>query len=226
VTEGGRTAAEELDARLSYLAHELLNPLSVAKGYASLLKDGATGADETVRSFAARVCENLEVAVLLMERLRDASADAADLRLDRSPLDLVDLVRVTVEDLGETVVADRRVELALPDRPVIVEADPVRLRQVVFNLLVHAVRSSPAGTAVRVAVEEQPVQVSVHAPGAVVDAEELARSFEVGPDGLPPSPGVTLGLHVSRRVAEAHGGSLRVEAIGSGAQVVLGLPSP
>jgi two-component system, OmpR family, sensor kinase len=225
VTGREHTPAAELEARLSYLAHELLNPLSVAKGYASLLKDGATDADETVRSFAARVCENLEVAVLLMQRLRDGGADV-DLQLDRGPLDLVDLVRATSTALGDTVAADRPVELDVPDDPVTVEGDPVRLRQVLFNLLLHAARSSPAGTPLRVTLDRRPIQLAVHAPAAIVDAEELERSFAVRDDGLPPATGPALGLHVSRRLAEAHGGSLRVEAVGSGAQVVVGLPSP
>jgi signal transduction histidine kinase len=219
---------DEVAQRLSYVAHELLNPLAIAQGYASLLVDHTAGADDTVRQFAERVSQNVEVAVLLMQRLRDSVGDPAALTLERTPLDVRGVVHDTVTDLATTIAAGHPIEIDLPDVPVRVEGDEARLRQVLFNLVSNGAKYSrdEAPIEVNVSVGEQ-ATVEVRNHGFGVAPDDAERLFELGVRGgdRHARGGLGVGLYVSRVIAEAHGGSLRVEpAEVQGSRFILDLP--
>jgi signal transduction histidine kinase len=220
---------DDLDARLSFVAHELLNPLAIAQGYASLLKDASSSADESVKRLAERVSHNVELTVLLLQRLRDSAGSAEDLTLERHRLDVGQLVRSTAEDLATTVVADHPVEIHVPNEAIVVDADATRLRQILFNLLSNGAKYSPSGAPIKISVSTTgtaaTVEVRNHGFGvAPGDAEHL---FEKGARGVDDNgrPGLGVGLYVSRLIAEAHDGSLRVEpAEVEGSRFILDLP--
>jgi signal transduction histidine kinase len=221
-------SSDEVAQRLSYVAHELLNPLAIAQGYASLLVDHAAGADDTVRQFADRVSQNVEVAVLLMQRLRDSVADPTALALQRTPLDVRGVVRDTVADLATTIAAGHPVEVDLPDTPVLVDGDELRLRQILFNLVANGAKYSQHESPIEVNVslgEQATVEVRNHGFGVAPDDAE--RLFELGARGGDSHgrAGLGVGLYVSRVIAEAHGGSLRVEPADiQGSRFILDLP--
>jgi signal transduction histidine kinase len=223
--DGARPDA--VDARLSFVAHEVLNPLAIAQGYARLLEAEAAGVDETLRGLAERVARNVEVAVLLLGSLRDAGGCPEELRLERQRLDLVALVRDTVEDLASTVAADHPVELHVPDEAVDVVGDPTRLRQVVFNLVSNGARYSGAGAPIHVAVTvDDTVTLEVRDHGRGVAPGDVERLFRCGTRGVADArQGLGIGLYVSRLIAEAHDGSLTLEPAGDeGARCLLRLP--
>jgi signal transduction histidine kinase len=218
---------DEFARRFSMVAHELLNPLAVAQGYASLLRDEASQADDAVRRFADRVSHNLEVAVLLVQRLRDSALDPDELHLERRPLDVREVVRDTVEDLAATVAASHPVEVDVPDGPVMIDADETRLRQILFNLVANGAKYSRSGELIQVGVsatDRATIEVRNHGFGvAPDDAERLFERGERGPDTQ--GSGLGVGLYISRLIAEAHGGSLRVEpAEIQGSRFILDLP--
>jgi two-component system, OmpR family, sensor kinase len=220
---------DEVAQRLSSVAHELLNPLAVAQGYASLLVDHTAGADETVRQFAQRVSQNVEVAVLLMQRLRDSVGDPTALTLQRSPLDMREVVHDTVTDLAATIAAGHPIEVDLPGTPVLVDGDETRLRQVLFNLVSNGAKYSPDESPIEVNLsvgELATVEVRNHGFGVAPD--DVERLFELGARGGEGHGrgGSGVGLYVSRIIAEAHGGSLRVEpAEIQGSRFILDLPT-
>jgi signal transduction histidine kinase len=228
MSAGAADADEEFDARFSFVAHELLNPLSVAQGYASLLKDEASAADEVVRTFAERVSHNLEVAVLLLQRLRDTAGKPDELRLERRRMDLATLARSTVQDLANTIALDHPTEIHQPDHAVMVDGDATRLRQILFNLISNGAKYSPSGAPITVTVtagDRATIEVRNHGFGvAPGDAERLFQrgvrsEADIG------RPGLGVGLYVSRLIAEAHGGSLGVEpAEVEGSRFILDLP--
>jgi signal transduction histidine kinase len=228
MTASADEVPDEVAERLSFVAHELLNPLAIAQGYASLLVDHTSDADGAVRQFAQRVSQNVEVAVLLMQRLRDATADPGELPLHRAPLDLRGVVRDTVTDLAATIAADHPVEVAVPDAPVVVDGDATRLRQILFNLVSNGAKYSVHGAPIEVNVSvasQATVEVRNHGFGVAPDDAE--RLFEMGARGRDDQgrPGLGVGLYVSRVIAEAHGGSLRVEpADVEGSRFLLDLP--
>jgi signal transduction histidine kinase len=228
MTTPAQPPPDEVAQRLSVVAHELLNPLAIAQGYASLLVGHTADADDDVRLFAERVSQNVEVAVLLMQRLRDSVADPAALTLERAPLDVRELVSGTVADLAATIAAGRSVDVDLPDTPVVVDGDATRLRQILFNLVSNGAKYSPAEAPIEVNVslgDQATVEVRNHGFGVAPDDAE--RLFELGARGTDSHgrAGLGAGLFVSRLIAEAHGGSLRVEpAEVEGSRFILDLP--
>jgi signal transduction histidine kinase len=116
----------------------------------------------------------------------------------------------------------------MPEHPVLVNADPTRIAQVVGNLVSNALKHS-GGQSVRVAIAEQPrdVVLSVADDGAGIPAEELGAIFEPFGRGRTATnrPGSGLGLFIVRQIVEAHGGDVHVHsAPGSGTRFDVRLP--
>jgi signal transduction histidine kinase len=225
----GDVAGPEVEERLALVAHELLTPLVVAQGYTSLLADLLGDRGDDSGEFALGAARNLDLAMLLLQRLRDTSA-SEELELDRTDVDLSAVVVQIVTDLSTTVAADHPVSHHTPDGSVRVTADEVRLRQVLFNLLVNAAKYSDAGAPIEVTLHADDgagfalIEVRNHGFGvAPADAERL---FEKGARGEGEGPsGLGVGLFISRVIAEAHGGSLHVEpAEKRGSRFLLRLP--
>src|SRR5581483_6800930 len=135
--------------------------------------------------------------------------------------DLLATVRASV-DAAQEVSDEHRVELEAPEEPVVAFFDPDRLEQVVQNLLLNAIKYSPAGGLVRVRVEEHPneVWIAVTDEGIGITAEVMPRLFgrfyradEARQRRL---PGLGLGLFVTRSLVEAHGGRIWAESAGAG----------
>jgi signal transduction histidine kinase len=214
--------------QLSIAAHELLNPLAIADGYAQLLAEAVDDARVDVPEFARRVSRNLELTRMVLQRIRDSELAPNQLALATERFDLASLVAEAADDLAVTVAASRPLDLEPAEVPLHVVADPARIRQVLFNLVSNASRYSPAGSPIHLRVRGAPhaiVEVRDHGRG--IPPAEVERLFGRGQrlerDGR--SRGLGLGLHVSRTIARAHGGELRFEpAQPHGSRFLLELP--
>jgi two-component system OmpR family sensor kinase len=149
----GRRAASE--ARLRRFAadasHELRTPLSAIRGYAELaLRHPGPVPPEVTHALSRVQSESARMTVLVDELLLLARLDAGR-PLEREP---VDLSRLTIETISDAQVAraDHRWRLELPDEPVVVEGDQLRLHQVLANLLSNAGKHTPPGSTVSVAL--------------------------------------------------------------------------
>jgi signal transduction histidine kinase len=216
-----------VDQKLALLAHELLNPLSVAQGYAGLALEQAD-ADPVLRELIASVGRNVDLAVLLLQRLRDSALDD-ELQLETAPLDLNALVASAVQDMAATVAADHPVTFTGPPEAVPIEGDASRVRQILFNLISNAAKYSDPGAAINVTLtvgERATIEIRNHGLGVAPDDAE--RMFERGSRGRSTvGQGLGVGLFVSRRIAEAHGGVLHVRpAPLAGSIFILTLPLP
>lgn len=227
----GGVPEREVEERFALVAHELLGPLVVAQGYSSLLSDLLADRDDGADELAQGAARNLELAMLLLQRLRDSAASVGDLDLERSELDLGAVVARIVTDLSTTVAADHPVSFEAPAGAVKVSADEVRVRQVLFNLLVNAAKYSESGAPIRVSLRVDGTagvaSVEVRNHGFGVAPEDAERLFEKGARGGAEGPaGLGVGLYISRMIAEAHGGSLHVEpAEVRGSRFILRLPA-
>jgi CheY-like chemotaxis protein len=208
-------------AELSVMTHELMNPLAVIEGFASLLERRPDAfAPETVSEHAAIIGRSARQLRALLQNVTDARRlEVGDLVLHYDDVDVVALVREVAQDIAVVEAPD----------PVTARVDPVRLRQVVTNLVSNAVKFSPRDappTEVRVVSEDGWVRVSVrdHGPGIPVErrGELFQRFSRLGAT----VKGMGLGLYISRGIARAHGGDLRLveTASGPGATFELRLP--
>jgi signal transduction histidine kinase len=206
---------------LNDVSHELRTPLSVIAGNLEAMIDGVHPADE------AHLTAILEQAVV-MERLIDdlrtmALSEAGTLPLHREPTDpdvLIDEVVRSFAGAGGT--ADVTVTADVPSDLPIIDVDPVRLREVLANLVGNAVRHAPSRGTVVVRAR---VAGGVDGPGDRLEIRVIDSGRGIDPDVLPHvfdrfvkgagSTGSGLGLSIARYLVAAHGGTLEVEATGS-----------
>ncbi len=237
--EMANSLAHQQEQQLAFLAgvaHELRNPLSALKLSTALLpgRDGAPLTQERMERTLALVGRQVERLDRMVGDLLDSTRIEAG-KLDLHP-ELRDARGLTQEVVEIYRFADSGhvLQLSLPDTPVLVRVDPVRLEQVLHNLVSNALKYSPAGSRVGVAVhrEGDEARLSVTDEGIGISEDEkrlLFAPFQRAGNAKRRAPGVGLGLSVARRIVEAHGGHIKVDSqpgTGSVFSVCLPLASP
>jgi PAS domain S-box-containing protein len=224
------------DEFLSVAAHELRTPVTSLLGYVQLARRQTQAADEIDR---ARLANLLELAddqshrlAGLIDQLLDLSRlELGYLRLDRQPVELGAWIEEIAERL-RAVFVGRELVVRTAGRPVVIEADALRLEQIVTNLVDNAAKFSPDAAPIEVEAGLGPdglprLAVRDHGPG--VPREHQQRVFDrfYQAQGERHYGGMGLGLYISRQIAELHGGALTYEEVdGTGARFVLRLPQP
>ena len=200
------------------VAHELRTPLAILQGRVEGLLDGVYPRDD------AHLAELLEETRHLSRLAEDlgtlAHAEAGALELRKETVDLGDLVR------DVTTTLPRPITLKVPADLPTVEVDPVRIRQVLLNLLANALRHTPPEGTLSVEVEFRPQQmlIRVRDTGSGIPPEDLPRLFERFQKGTD-SRGSGLGLPIARKLVLAHGGDITIESTpGQGTEVTVALP--
>jgi signal transduction histidine kinase len=208
-----RASEEQRRNLLADITHELRTPLSVIQGNLEGLLDGIYPPD---RAHVEPVLEETRVMSRLLEDLQTLStAEAGALRLHREPLDPAELVADAVATFRAGAASagidlEHRISPGLPE----VDADPMRIGEVLANLLHNAVRHTPAGGLVVVAVERAPdgrVAFTVADTGPGIPPEELPHVFDRFVKAAD-SGGAGLGLAIARSLVEAHGGVITAES--------------
>lgn len=212
------------------IAHELRTPLTILKGRLHGLLDGVIDPNE---GEAERLLRQVEHLSRLVEDLRTlAHADAGELELDRRLVDLGDIIHAAVADLESSASAAQVTLLEMYETAKI-RADPVRITQIVTNLLTNAIKHAPAGSAVEVNVRKDGGQALaiVADEGSGFRPEDRHRLFipfwRAGSNKALGRPGSGLGLALAAKLAEAHNGRIVAENRSgrSGAVFTLYLPA-
>ncbi|HJW22293.1 MAG TPA: ATP-binding protein [Candidatus Limnocylindrales bacterium] len=213
-TMAARLEAEEADRRrlLADLSHELRTPIAVIEGHLEAILDGVYPADA---AHLDPILDETRVLDRLIDDLRTLSlAEAGALALHREATDVGHLIddviaahRPRVEAGAATIEAE--IEPGLPE----LDVDPVRMHQVLSNLLDNAVRYTPSGGRIRVTAarhgDSLEVAVADQGPGLAPDVRAtLFDRFVKAKD----SPGSGLGLAIAKAIVEAHGGRIRADA--------------
>jgi two-component system sensor histidine kinase BaeS len=166
------------------VSHELRTPLTAVTGYAEALADGVVPPADVARTGAILVAESARLDRLVGDLLDLARLRAQDFRLDLADVDLSDLVaqagQVWRDRCGREGV---ELWLQVPPAPLVVRTDPTRLRQIVDGLAENALRVTPAGSPVVLAVLADPtvpgwVWIEVRDGGPGLTDEDLAVAFE------------------------------------------------
>ena len=223
---------------VSDIAHELRNPLVTINGTLEAIQDGVYEPTPEVIDSLAEETDHLRRLVSDLQEL--SMADAGGLRVHREPIDAVAACRTVVES-HRALAASSGVALSFEAPAALdVEADPVRLRQIVANLLSNALRHTPSGGSVTVSVDTQAPAppgapdperwaITVADTGEGIDADHLADVFErfwrADPARARSTGGTGLGLAITRELAVAHGGTITVDSTpGIGSRFVVSLP--
>jgi signal transduction histidine kinase len=216
----------------SLTVHELRSPLTAILGSLRLLKSGRTGAlpENAIQYLELSSRSTAEVLQLLNELLELDRIEAGMLPFAKGRVDCSELVRVArdsllamAEELDITVSVDCHTSRALL-------GDPVRLRQVVINLISNAIKHAPKATEVKVLAEDRDgrVRISVRDLGPGIAPQDRERVFQrfVQTGSAPQQFASTgLGLAIAREIVERHGGEIGVESeFGAGATLWFEIP--
>ena len=217
---------------VSTAAHEFQTPLTAILGFAELLQDDSRMPAGDLREYLGIIQEKAEYLSRLVDQLLDVSRleRGRELLLQIAPCRLDQILRTLVRSYQQRSARDL-FELLLPAEFPPIEADEVRLTQVLENLLSNAIKYSPGGGRVRISLEqvETGVRVVVSDQGRGMTQEELAKAFDKfyrsnTADNAPSGTG--LGLFIARSIAEAHGGTLTAESRpGQGTTMIFTLPT-
>jgi CheY-like chemotaxis protein len=219
---------------LASMSHELRTPLNAILGFSELLTDDSTDRfdKETRRRFLDQIHSSGQHLLQLINDILDLSkVEAGQMELHFEPFDLgnlIDEVRATVEPLS------RAKSIALKTEPfpeLTLVADPAKVRQMLLNLVSNAIKFTPSGGHIEIRVRrvDSHVEIAVSDSGIGIAKEDVGRLFtefqqlDAGPGRE--HEGTGLGLALTRRFAELHGGQVSVEsALGKGSTFTLRLP--
>jgi signal transduction histidine kinase len=213
------------------ISHELRTPITPIKGYAHLLASRGDRISPEKRAAALQVIsDRADHLSRLVDDLLLASqvSDAARLAIEMGIEEVGDVVREAVASFPQMA---SRIELHLPEEPVLVQCDRIRAVQCLANLIGNAEKYAPADTPIEISVESSGMQahISVRDHGSGIPAGEHEKVFERFYRREDPftmrTGGTGLGLHIARELAVAMGGALtlRTPRQGTGAQFLLHL---
>ena len=219
---------------IASMSHELRTPLSAILGFSELMRGEPREGDRRLvpDEWIGHIHHSGQHLLALINDVLDlAKVEAGRLELDRAPFDLRGLVTETVAGLRP--LAERKhLRLTTTVAAGQLVADRGRVRQVLYNLLSNAIKFTPDGGSVRVeaAGGAGEVRVTVADTGIGIAPEDQATIFEefrqVG-DAAARQGGTGLGLALTRRLVEAHGGRIELEsAVGAGSRFTAIFPQP
>jgi len=220
------TSEGERRRLLADVTHELRTPLTVIQGNIEALIDGVHPADE---SHFHAILDETKVLSRLIDDLRTISvAEAGALTLHREPTDVAELAR-DVAAAFDTTANAQGVALTVDAPPATSgDVDPIRVREVLTNIVANALRYTPHGGSVRIGVSatEREVTVVVADTGPGIAADVLPHVFERFTRSSD-SPGAGLGLAIAKSLVAAHGGTIEAKsAPGQGTEIRFTLPNP
>ena len=208
---------------LADISHELRSPITIMQGNLEGMLDGVYSADE---ERLKSLYEETQILSRLVDDLRTlALAESGSLHLKREPTDLAQLIREVVSAFeAHAQEKEIKVELDLGDIDT-VEIDPLRIREVLTNLLTNALRYTPSQGEVKVGVaesgsgEESGVLVYIQDSGAGIQSADLSHIFDRFYKSSD-SGGMGLGLSIAKYLVEAHGGKIWAESeVGRGTRI-------
>jgi two-component system, OmpR family, sensor histidine kinase KdpD len=228
--EAARQSEEFKSTLLDAIAHEFKTPLtSIKAGSTSLLSDASLSPQ--TRELATIIDEEADrLEILVTEAVRMAQIDAGNVRLDRAPVDVGDLLRRVVARF-ESQAEGRELKLALSAGLPRVLADRELLALAVRQLVDNALKYSPPRSPVAVSAgsEDQQVVIRVRDTGAGIperDHERIFEKFQRRTSGKNGVPGTGMGLFIAREIVRAHCGDIAVKsAPGQGSEFRVSLPA-
>ncbi|HZQ71665.1 MAG TPA: PAS domain S-box protein [Burkholderiales bacterium] len=218
---------------LAVLAHELRNPLAPIQNCLDLMTITETDPEGARRARDIMTRQVKQIVRLVDDLLEISRIDQGKIELRREPLDLSAVMLSAVETSRPAIEAGKHtLNVTLATEPLPVNGDPVRLSQVVANLLNNAAKfTDPGGTiALRVRREAEHAEIEVQDSGIGIDAETLPRLFEMFSQGAQvgrrSSSGLGIGLALARSLVTLHGGRIdaRSDGPGKGAVFTVRLP--
>jgi|HubBroStandDraft_6_1064221.scaffolds.fasta_scaffold161121_2 signal transduction histidine kinase len=229
-------ASQAKSAFLANMSHELRTPLNAIIGFSEIIAGELFGAEASglYRQYAGHINGSGQHLLKLVNEVLDVSKFVAgQLDLEEVPVDLAELLHECV-DLMELQLGEKRLALclAVPEDLALLTADPLRLKQVLLNLLSNSVKFSKPDTAVEIAValtQEGDLTVAITDHGIGMRAEDIPTALEpfrqINRKPGQAQEGTGLGLPLAKMMVEKHGGALSLTSVpGEGTTVCVTIP--
>jgi len=209
------------DHFISAATHELRTPLVSIKGYADfILAENPQSAISNIRPFVEVMKRNADRLLELTNDLLDVQRmESGKIQLKLQQVDLRNLVKECVQEVQPLIdQKHHHLHLEVPSRALTIRGDPLRLSQMLWNIMNNAIKFTPDGGDITVSLDETPTKVCIRVrdTGIGVDKKDLERVFE--PFAAIEKPtyfkGTGLGLSLTKRLVEAHGGVISVTSPG------------
>lgn len=211
-----QAANEDKQRMLADLSHDLKTPLTVIQGYAQALVDGVVPPDKE-RQYLETICRKASDSTVLMNSLFDyVRLDHPDYVLQAETADLCEFCKsYLAEKYPEIESRGFSLSLGLPDEPVTAAFDPRLLRRLLENLTSNALQYNPAGTTLFFGLTDAPdaIRLTVADNGVGIPpelADTLFEPFVTSNRARTSGGGTGLGMAIVKKVAELHGGSIRL----------------
>ena len=237
------TELDELKSQfLSIASHELRTPITAVSGFAQLAlrgvreRLGKRGEDaqsaelqRLTRQLTIIHDQSAKLGRLVRELLDVSRIQSGRLEFEMSPIDLAEVARAVVEQ-SQMTAPERRIDVRI-EGPVRIMGDRDHIEQVIGNLVDNAVKYSPEGgpIVVRLWPDGNDVRVMVEDHGIGIPREQLTQIFDLffrtREAEARRTPGLGLGLYITRGIVERHGGRIWAESEGKGARVHVVLPA-
>jgi PAS domain S-box-containing protein len=230
VAEGDRRKTEFL----ATLAHELRNPLAPLRHGAALLTATPCLGDEAQAAAAIIERQVVHLARLVDDLIDVSRISMGKIELRKEALDLNIAARHTLDAIQASADAQgHSLRISLPDHPVVLEADPSRIEQVLWNLLSNAIKYTEPGGHIAMEIEhvDGRATIRVRDDGIGISPEMLPRVFDlfvqVERRSTRAQGGLGVGLSLVKNLVELHGGTVSVESAGNnlGSEFVVTLPA-
>jgi signal transduction histidine kinase len=208
------------DEFLATVAHELRNPLAPLRHSIELLEQ-SPDPQEVLTTCLPIMRRQSDHLVRLVDDLADMSRITQNkLTLRLASIDILQALQMSIEEHRTALEAKKQtLDIDVPDHPVKLAADAVRLSQVFGNLLANSIRYTPRGGRISIAVSETEghVTVTFADTGEGIDPTDLGRIFDLFVQVAPHRTGLGIGLALVQRIVQMHGGSITASSAGRGA---------
>jgi signal transduction histidine kinase len=216
---------------LSVASHELRGPMTVIKGYLTMLDSGPRGdLPAPMKSvLPLLIAKSDEVTWMLEQMVEAARLEEGRLALRKSQCNLLELTALAIEDVSQ-LLKKHHLSVEQPPFAIAADVDPDRFQMVVRNLLSNAAKYSHEGTDIKLRLSANGVaRVAVSDEGIGITEEDQARLFNrfvrIESESTEGIAGTGLGLWLSREIARMHDGDLTVESTpGRGSTFTLQIP--
>ena len=224
-TEQGAARAE----LLNLVAHELRTPLGVSLGYLDLIEGEHLG---PIQPATRSAIASVRSAVVQLSGLADGLLEAArrddgDGAASRRVVDLAAEAVAAVDSVRPLLGEEHNLVSEVPDMPLAVSGDALRLRVLVRNLLENAIKYSPDGGEIlcRLCIAGGTAELTVRDHGRGIEPDSIGRIFDRFSRADEGSSGLGLGLFLARSIAESHGGSIGVDSQSGATTFTVRLPA-
>ena len=221
--EALRAADQRKDEFLATLAHELRNPLGPIRTSAHLLAQPDLPAEKMAWLSGVIARQARSMSLLLDDLLDTSRIGSGRLRLRKERVAVDSVVQAAVETVRHLIDAKHHsLQLVLPDRPLVLEADPLRLAQILTNLLTNAAKYTDPGGTIRLEAAQVDLQIHIDIvdSGVGIAAELLPAVFDmfgqVSGSVDRSEGGLGIGLALTKSLVELHAGSIRAFSAGLG----------